>query len=157
MTDSKSTTDDTFTAEVNGSGHPLFSARETSLTRSWRPGPGDYWHGHGGQPISQPNHNAYLNVFVPENPTVGTHQITEDGNDYRASYALGNPGDIDEYHAVSGEITLSVVPTAGDERLEGEVKFIAVNVDGQRQVTVTNGKFKLSAENASTSATSNPK
>lgn len=151
MSDFEKNTTGEFTAETEAGGRPLFNADKVLLTEGFPPDPGPYWQGLGEQVISESPRlrYAWLSVYVPENANIGDHVLSEEDRSYRASYAFGDQADLTSYFSTTGKMTLTVVPSVDDPRLEGTIDFEGKTPDGKNIVKVRNGVFKFSGLTAS--------
>lgn len=144
MSDSEYTSTGEFSAETEGGERLLFHTTLVSLAISSRPVPVPFWQAIGDQEFDGPlpRRHAYLSVYFPVGVTAGTYPLTRDG-DFRGSYAVGTLGDAEPYYSTSGQITLTIVPSAEGEQVEGTVFFTALNEKNGQQVFIKNGKFNM--------------
>lgn len=146
MSDIEKNTTGEFTAETEAGGRPLFNASKVRLTEGYFPDQGPYWQGLGEQVISESPRlqYAWLSVYVPLNASTGDHILKADERDYRASYAFGDQADLTSYFSTTGKMTLTVVPSVDDPRLEGTIEFVGKTESGEKTVDVKKGVFKFS-------------
>lgn len=146
MSDFEKSTTGEFTAETEAGGRPLFNAEKVKLTEGFPPDPGLYWQGLGEQVISESPRiqYAWLSVYVPENANTGDHVLSVNDRGYRASYTFGGQADFTAYFSTTGKMTLTVVPSVDDPRLEGTVEFVGKTQTGEKTVDVKKGVFKFS-------------
>lgn len=144
--DNKSTTGE-FTAETEKGERPLFKSEKVSLLERFQASKA-YWQGVGEQIIPSdwpPNDkHVWLSVYVPEDATVGDHDLGIDEPDYRASYASGTLANFQSYYSTTGKMRLTIVPTVKDPRLEGSIDFTAKHESNETTVEVKSGKFTFS-------------
>ena len=148
MSDFKKSTTGDFSAATEKGERPLFRSDEVSLTKGFQADPGEYWQGLGKQFIPSDEwpggKNVWLSVYVPKGATEGLHKLDVDERQYRASYAVGTLADFVSYFSTKGLMTLDVVPSDEDPRLEGRIEFTGKLQNGEQTVIVTEGEFKFS-------------
>jgi hypothetical protein len=146
MSDFEKNTTGEFTAETEAGGRPLFNASKVRLTEGFRPDPGPYWQGLGEQVISESPRlqYAWLSVYVPKDADTGDHDLGVGDSRYRASYAFGDQANSTSYFSTTGKMTLTVVPSVDNPRLEGTIEFVGKTLSGEKTVDVKKGVFKFS-------------
>ncbi|WP_435036463.1 hypothetical protein [Pseudomonas neuropathica] len=148
MSDFEKSTIGDFYAETEKGARPLFQSDEVTLTKGFQADLGEYWQGLGKQFIPSDEwpgvKNVWLSVYVPEVATVGQHELDANDRKYRASYAVGTFADFVTYFSTTGLMTLDVVPSDKDPRLEGRIEFTGKLQNGEQTVIVTKGEFKFS-------------
>ena len=144
MTSQKS--ENRFSADVSGGARPLYNADTDTMDLVER---GDesryYWQGFSTQlvksDVDPQLKSINLSVFVNKGVEAGTYPMIADGK-VRAVYSLVREGNQAEaYVSVSGQMTLTVVPSTGDKRLEGIVLFKGEG--NAKSVNITNGVFSF--------------
>ena len=148
MTESK--VDKKFTADINGGLRPMYSADVSTMKiieRSQR-NKSLRWQGFSSQPLTSDEDptitNVTLSIFVDNDVPPGTYEL-KDNSKIVAVYSIVHFDVLpDAYISLSGQITLDVVPSLGDLRLQGKVSFIGEYGNNEdERVHVTNGIFNF--------------